>query len=68
MPVLSYRFWKLTLQVRREVLLPLAYLIPQAQLIGRYKTWLEASLPQFEPPSRISAFVAAEKPVGAAYD
>ncbi|KAF9650191.1 COG complex component [Thelephora ganbajun] len=45
MPVLSYRFWKLTLQ-----------------LIGRYKMWLEASLPPFEPPPKVAAAVAAEKP------
>lgn len=44
MPVLSYRFWKLTLQI-----------------IGRYRTWLGASLPQFEPPPKVVAAVAVEK-------
>ncbi|CCL98683.1 uncharacterized protein FIBRA_00685 [Fibroporia radiculosa] len=31
------------------------------QLLSRYKTWLDASLPQFEAPPKIAAAVAAEK-------
>ncbi|KAL6300485.1 COG complex component [Sparassis latifolia] len=31
------------------------------QLLSRYKTWLDASLPAFEPPPKIAAAVAAEK-------
>ncbi|KAH9948954.1 COG complex component [Amylocystis lapponica] len=31
------------------------------QLLSRYKTWLEGSLPTFEPPPKVAAAVAAEK-------
>ncbi|PCH36075.1 COG complex component [Wolfiporia cocos MD-104 SS10] len=31
------------------------------QLLSRYKTWLDSSLPPFEPPPKVAAAVAAEK-------
>ncbi|OBZ70879.1 Conserved oligomeric Golgi complex subunit 2 [Grifola frondosa] len=31
------------------------------QLLSRYRTWLDSSLPAFEPPPKVAAAVAAEK-------
>lgn len=51
-PDLAPRFWKLTLQVECFSRSTLCVSLMRAQLLSRYKSWLQASLPLVDPPTK----------------